>query len=164
MRALIIILSVHIFSVHTKLLYYLSPEVVGKASFSYLSLNEATLTAIAFALSYSTGTALTIYTSRDQKLIIVYSILDALGVLLYYFPWVPIETSAFYFAFYTFILIWSCLKVSEKIKPQQQLSEKVESGREPKTMQDLKDQGFTLKQIAEKYNISISTVHRRLKD
>ncbi len=43
---LIIALSIHIFSVHCKLLYYLNPEISTKQAFSYLNLDEPTVLAM----------------------------------------------------------------------------------------------------------------------
>lgn len=105
MRWLIIILSFHIFSVQTKLLYLLN----GGENFSYLNLSEQTVLAMLFSLSYAIATAIIIYKSTNKRLIILYACLDALGVLLYYFALIPIAVAAFYFAIYTFVLIASTI-------------------------------------------------------
>lgn len=154
MKALIIILSVHIFSVHSKLLYYLNPELTEKASFSYTNLNEATILAMIFALSYSVATALAIYNTNNKRITTTYAILDAIGVLLYYFTAIPMLVTSFYFAIYTFVLINSVISVnsSKKAKPVS-----VE-----KQMKQMVAEGIPYKEIAEKFNTSVATVSRRI--
>ena len=66
---LIISLTCHIFSVHAKLLYYLNPELTEKVAFSFLRLNEPTLTVMLFALAYSLGTFTVLRRSRKKWLI-----------------------------------------------------------------------------------------------
>lgn len=123
MKALIIILSVHIFSIHAKLLYYLNPEIGNKNPFSFLDLSEPMVLSMIFALSYSMATAFIIYKSNSKRLIIVYAALDALGVLFYYFTFIPIYVTAFYFAIYTFILIGSTISIKDnKQKPTNNLN------------------------------------------
>jgi len=146
MKPLIIILTVHIWAVHTKLLYYLNPEMVEKIPFSYLTFNEPTVLAMIFALSYSLATAFVIYKTDTKRIIITYAVLDGLSVLLYYFTKLPIWISAFYFSIYTFILIASVISV-----------------RIPDTMESLSKKGFKLADIAKKFNVSESTVSRRLR-
>ena len=85
MRALIIILSIHIFSVQTKLLYWINPEIAEKNGFSFLNFDEPTVLAMVFSLSYSIATAIILYRSNNRRLIMAYAVLDGLGVLLYYF-------------------------------------------------------------------------------
>lgn len=111
MRTLIIILSIHIFSVQTKLLYLLNG---GSDQFSYLNITEQTILAMVFSVSYSVATALILYKSKNTKLILLYALLDGLAVLLYYFIRIPIEVSAFYFAIYTFVMIASTLALGKK--------------------------------------------------
>ena len=77
---LIIALSIHIFSVHCKLLYYLNPEISIKHAFSYLNLDEPTILAMVFALSYSVATAFVIYTSNRKSLILIYGFIEYFGV------------------------------------------------------------------------------------
>lgn len=141
MRTLIIILSVHIFSVQTKLLYHLN----GGEVFSFLNLTEQTILAMVFALSYSAATAVVMYLSDDSRLIIIYAGMDGLAVLLYYFKFIPDWFSAFYFAGYTFLLIYSVIAVKR-----------------PENASDMYNKGMTLKDIAEKLNISVSTASRRV--
>lgn len=145
MKYLIIILSVHIFSVHAKLLYYLNPELVEKTSFSFANLSEPSILAMVFALSYSLATAVVIYNTENKRIIATYALLDGVAVLLYYFTKLPMFLSAFYFAIYTFILIGSTITIKKPI-----------------TMFDMQKAGATLKEIAEKFKVSESTISRKL--
>ena len=145
-NALIIVLTVHIFSVHTKLLYYLSPEISNHHTFSYLTLDEPSILAMVFAVSYSLATAFIIYKTNKKWMILTYAGADGLSVLLYYFTKIPIAVSAFYFALYTFFLIASAYYIREKQSP----------------IHAMKANGMTQKAIAEELNISESKVSRTL--
>ena len=97
---LIVALTIHIFSVHCRLLYYLNPEVVNKHSFTFFTIDESTLLAMVFALSYSLATACVIISTKRKTFVILYGILDTIGVLLYYFIAIPMHFGAIYFALY----------------------------------------------------------------
>lgn len=149
-KALIIVLSIHIFSVHTKLLYYLNPEVTEKVGFSFLNMSEPSILSMVFAISYSLATALVIYLTQKKWLILIYAAADGLAVLLYYFTDIPMWISAFYFALYTFFLIASITFLQE-----------------PQTIEmkmfGLKAAGYSQKDIARQLNVSESKVSRTLK-
>lgn len=123
MRNLIIVLTVHIFATHTKLLYYINPEVLDKQAFSFLSLNEHTMLSMVFALSYSMATALVIYKVNTKWIVLAYAALDGLAVLLYYYLAIPTWVSGIYFAVYTTFLISSTFIVKEHTvkKPKEKL-------------------------------------------
>lgn len=108
MKPLIIILSIHIFSVQTKLLYLLN----GGVDFSYLNITEQTILAMVFSLSYSIATAIIIYKAPTKRMVILYAILDGLAVLLYYFTIIPLWTGSIYFAIYTFCIIASTIALN----------------------------------------------------
>ena len=148
-KALIIVLSIHIFSVHTKLLYYLNPEITDKISFSFLNFTEPAILSMVFAVSYSLATALVIYLTQKQWLILTYAIADGAAVLLYYFAEIPMWVSAIYFALYTFFLIASITFLQEP----QTIEMKVAF---------LKKSGYSQKDIAERLNLSESRVSRIL--
>lgn len=141
MKYLIIILSVHIFSVHAKLLYLLN----GGDSFSFLNVNEPTILAMVFAVSYSLATAVVIYNTENKSIIFTYAVLDGVAVLLYYFAVIPIAVAAFYFAIYTFILIASVITIKKPI-----------------TIEEMRKAGATLKEIAKKFGVNESTISRRI--
>lgn len=147
---LIIALSIHIFSVHCKLLYYLNPEISTKQAFSYLNLDEPTILAMVFALSYSVATAFVIYISNRKSIIFTYGFIDTIGVLLYYFISIPIHFGAIYFALYTGILIISTMFLNGP----EYLIDKI---------MEMKKKGITQREVAEKLNISESKVSRILK-
>ena len=147
---LIIALSIHIFSVHTRLLYYLNPEISTKQGFSYLNIDELTILAMVFALAYSVATATVIYISNRKILIFSYGILDAFGVLLYYFTSIPLEYGAIYFALYTGILIVSTVFLNGN----EYLIDKI---------REMKEKGLTQRDIADRLSISDSKVSRILK-
>ena len=88
-RLLIVALTIHIFSVHCRLLYYLNPEVSDKHSFTFLTIDEPTVMAMVFALSYSLATAFVIISTKRRTFIILFGVLDTIGVLLYYFIAIP---------------------------------------------------------------------------
>lgn len=135
MKALIIILSIHIFSVQTKLLYLLN----GGDVFSFLNVDEPTILAMVFSLSYSIATAIIIYKSQSRRLIMLYAVLDAIGVLLYYFQIIPVAVASFYFAIYTFCIIASTLYLGQK------------------------KEKFSQRKLAEVLNVSESKLSRALK-
>jgi hypothetical protein len=147
---LIIALSIHIFSVHCRLLYYLNPEITTKPPFSFLNIDEATVLAMVFALSYSVGTAFVIFISKKRSLILIYGIIDTIGVLLYYFTSIPIHYGAIYFALYTGILISSTMFLNGPEYLADQILE-------------MKEKGITQREAAERLNISESKVSRVLK-
>ena len=109
MKYLITILSIHIFSVQTKLLFLLNG---GGGEFSFITFDEPTILAMVFSMSYSIATAIIIYKSASKRLVILYAMLDGLAVLLYYFTAIPIQAGAVYFAIYTFCIIASTLSMS----------------------------------------------------
>ncbi len=146
---LIIALSIHIFSVHCRLLYYINPEISIKPAFSYLTFDEPTILAMVFALSYSVATAFIIYISNRKSLIITYGIIDTIGVLLYYFTKIPIHYGAIYFALYTGVLIISTVFLNGT---EYQIDE----------IRKLKEKGLTQREVAERLNISESKVSRIL--
>ena len=147
---LIIALSIHIFSVHCKLLYYLNPEITIKQAFSYLNMDEPTILAMVFALSYSVATAFVIFITNRRSLILTYALLDTMGVFLYYFTTIPIHYGAIYFAIYTGILIASTMFLNGPLYLADQIIE-------------LKNKGITQREAAERLNISESKVSRVLK-
>lgn len=125
LKALIIVLSVHIFSVQSKLLFLLN---AGAHEFSYLTLDEKTILSMVFALSYASATAIIIWLSKDKRLIYSYAVLDGASMLLYYFALIPISVSAFYFAFYTFWLIKSITDIQEHKTIEQRALELKKTG------------------------------------
>jgi hypothetical protein len=137
MKTLIIILSVHIYVIQTKLLYLLN----GGSNFSYLSLDEQGILSIIFAISYSIATAIILYKQPNPILIYLYAFLDAMGVLLYYFTKIPLWIGAFYFMIYTFCIISST--IAFRIKK--------------------KDEGFSQRKLAEELGVSESKISRALK-
>lgn len=147
---LIIALTIHIFSVHSKLLYYLNPELNVKPAFSFLNFNEPTILAMAFALAYSLATFAVISSTKWKSLILIYAGLDSLGVLLYYFTKIPIYFGAIYFAAYTFVLILSVVYLDTP----KYLSEQILG---------MKRKGVSQREIAQRLKISESKVSRTLK-
>jgi len=146
---LIVALTIHIFSVHCRLLYYLNPEVLNKHSFSFLSIDEPTVLAMIFALSYSLATAFVIISTKEKGFVILYGILDTIGVLLYYFIAIPLHFGAIYFALYTGALIISTMFLNGP----EYLCDKIN---------EMKEKGITQRDIAFKLKISESKVSRIL--
>jgi len=150
LHLLIIALTIHIFSVHSKLLYYLNPELLNKPAFSFLNFSEANVLAMVFALAYSLATFTVISISKRKLLIIVFALLDSIGVLLYYFTKIPLYVGAIYFALYTGILILSVIYLEN-----------------PEYVSDLilemKQKGVSQREIAKQLNLSESKVSRVLK-
>lgn len=147
---LIIALTVHIFSVHARLLYYLNPEIKDKVSFSFIVVNEPTILAMVFALAYSLATVSVIRGAKIKKLLVIFALLDSIGVLLYYFIKIPLYFSAIYFALYTGTLILSAMYFSQP----EYLSDQI---------QEMKEKGISQREIAQQLEISESKVSRVLK-
>lgn len=118
---LVVILTVHIFSVLSGLLHGLN----GK--------NESLWLAIIFAASYSIASAFIVYLANERWLIISYAAMDAIGVLCYYFSNTPQWMVAIYFAIYTFALIASTIFLTSD---------------ETQEILALKKQGKTIKDIS----------------
>jgi hypothetical protein len=147
---LIIALTIHIFSVHAKLLYHLNPEVAEKSGFSFIDLNEQTILAMVFALAYSLATLSVLKGVSNRIIIVVFAILDALAVLLYYNINIQISNSAYYYALYTAVLIYSSLYFNNPEYVTDQILE-------------MKEKGVSQREIARMLNISESKVSRSLK-
>ena len=130
-------LSVHIYVIQTKLLYLLN----GGIEFSYLSLDEKGILSIIFAVSYSIATAVILYKQPSPRLVLLYALLDAVGVLLYYFIKIPIWVGAFYFMIYTFCIIASTIAFRDKPK----------------------DEGFSQRKLAAELGLSESKLSRAIK-
>jgi hypothetical protein len=123
--------------------------VSDKHSFTFLSIDEPTVMAMVFALSYSLATAFVIISTKRKTFVILFGILDTIGVLLYYFIAIPIYFGAIYFALYTGALIIS----SMYLNGSEFLSDKIK---------DLKEKGITQREIATRLRISESKVSRML--
>ena len=147
---LIIALTIHIFSVHSRLLYYLNPELDQKPSFSFININEPTVLAMVVALAYSLATLSVVVGSKKKWLIVVYAVLDSLGVLLYYFTEIPLQCGAVYFAIYTGTLILSTIYLNRPEYLSDQILE-------------MKQKGISQREIAQQLFISESKVSRLLK-
>ncbi len=147
---LIIALTIHIFSVHCRLLYYLNPEVEKPPPFSFVNLNEPTILAMVFAVAYSLATVWVITRAKKKGLIFVFAALDSLGVLLYYFTEIPLQFGAIYFAIYTGTLILSTIYLD---KPEY-LSDQI---------REMKEKGVSQRDIAQQLQLSESKVSRLLK-
>lgn len=142
-------LTIHLFSVYSRLLFYLNPERATEETFSFLHIDEHTILAFIVALSYSTISSLVIFNSDRKGLVILFGILDSIGVLLYYVTDIPLYFGAIYFALYTGVLIISTLYLR---KPDGLLEQTIK----------LKEKGNTQKTIADKLGISESKVSRIL--
>ena len=136
MKSLVIILSLHIYVIQTKLLSLLN----GGGDFSYLSLNEKSFLAMLFAVSYAAATAIVLYKTSNKRLIVIFALLDAFSVLLYYFTKIPIFVGAFYFAIYTFVIISSTISLSKN-----------------------KSNNYTQKELAKELGVSESKLSRAMK-
>lgn len=119
-RWLVIILTIHIFSVLSGLLHGLN----GK--------NESIWLAFTFAASYSIASAFIVYLANERWLIISYATADAFGVLCYYFSATPQWIVAVYFAIYTFGLIASTIFLTSD-----QTSEILSMKKAGKTVKDI---------------------------
>ena len=146
---LLISLAIHIFSVHSRLLYYLNPETLNKMPFSFIVVNEPTILAMVFALAYSLATVSVIRNSKKKGLIAIFAVLDSLGVLLYYFTKIPLYFGAIYFALYTGTLILSSLYLNGPKHLSGQIMEMMEKG-------------MTQREIAKQLDLSESKVSRLL--
>ena len=147
---LIIALCFHIFSVNSRLLYYLNPEISIKPPFSFLNFDEPTILAMVFAFSYSLATFVVISSSKKKWLILIFASLDSLGVLLYYYTEISLNYGAIYFSLYTGMLISSAIFLDKGTYLADQIYE-------------MKEQGMTQRQIANRLNISESKVSRSQK-
>lgn len=170
-------LVLHLFSVHSKLLYHINPDAPAELpKFSFLSLNEFTVTAMIFALGYSIMTAITIkiidlnFESRWARIspILALAVMDAMGVLIGYHGVNYRVLGSIYYAFYTLIIVASIALVKEfskKIHVSEISSElQVEiSASDSEIIARYQSGNFTQKQIAEMYNLSESKVSRILK-
>ena len=148
-KLLVIVLTVHIFSVQSKLLYFLSPEMKVKLPFTFTDLNEHAYLAMVFALSYSLATAFIIYMSEKKWLVLTYAVMDGLAVLLYYGDNTYKVTSV-YFALYTFLLIGSVIFMRQTPTVLDKLH-------------SMKDKGISVKDISNRLGISKSKIYKILK-
>ena len=148
-KYVIIALIPHLLGIHWRLLYYLNPEIADKDLFSFLTFDEPTIIAFVFAFSYSSGTALIIYITKNWRLIATYALLDAISVFLYYNIDIPLEFVAAYYAIYTGILIASIIFLGGPPN----LNDKIEG---------MKKKGMTQRNIARILNISETKVSRTI--
>ena len=146
---LIYSLTIHIFSVHSRLLYYLNPEVEEPPPFSFFKLNEPTILAMVFAVAYSLATLSVVRGSKRKWLITVYALLDSLGVLLYYYTEIHLHFGAIYLAMYTGTLILSSMYLN---RPEYLSDQIVE----------MKEKGISQREIAQQLQLSESMVSRVL--
>lgn len=147
---LMISLVIHIFSVHSRLLYYMNDEVEDKVAFSFIKLNEPTILAMVFAVAYSLATISVIRGTKKKWLIAIFAVMDSLGVLLYYYTEIHLHFGAIYFALYTGTLILSSMYLS---RPEY-LSDQI---------MEMKQKGISQREIAQQLSISESKVSRLLK-
>lgn len=101
---LIVVLTIHIFSVMAGLLHGLNGQ------------NENLFAAIVFAASYSVASAFVVYIANRNWLIIGYAVADGLAVLFYYFSGTPEWLISVFFGFYTFGLIASTIYLTRNGK------------------------------------------------
>lgn len=150
---LIIVLTIHIYSVQSKLLYHLNPEFIEGQwhNFTYSKLDEPSILAMIFALSYSIATAFVIYLSKKRWMILSYAVFDGLAVGLYYFTDTPRWINVVYMALYTFFLIAS----TTFIRNTEEDFDSQVSG--------MKESGMTQKEIANRTGKSESTISRIIK-
>jgi len=109
----ILFLSLHLFMVHSKLLFHLNPDKLSKEliynfdwSLFQKTLLPSTLSALAYAIT--TAIILTIFV-RFRKVflisIVAFAVLDGAGVMIYYYVAMPADlfmiTGAVYYSLYT---------------------------------------------------------------
>ncbi len=111
----LLFLAIHLFGVHSKLLYHINPDTESIGIFSFLDMSEPNIISMLFALAYSLITVLIIKIVQIESVRIFYrfspfllfGILDALGVLIYYY--VDMQNfqtiSAIYYSLYTFCIV-----------------------------------------------------------
>ena len=143
-QILILALTFHVFWVNIKLLYDLN---FTDNESSGVVISKEFFLAFLFAMSYSIATISVIRLTRKKNLITTYAILDALGVLLYYFEQFPDPFRAIYFSVYTFILIRSTIFLDNPEYLSDQILE-------------MKDKGLTQREIAKKLSLSETKVSR----
>lgn len=97
---LIVVLTIHIFSVMAGLLHGLN----GK--------NESLWLAFIFAASYAVASAFVVYIAQKKWLIVCYAVADGLAVIFYYFSGTPAWLISIFFGVYTFGLIASTIYLS----------------------------------------------------
>lgn len=97
---LIIVLTLHIFSVMAGLLHGLN----GK--------NESIWLAFLFAASYAVASAFVVYIAQKRWLIMCYAVADGIAVIFYYFSATPEALISIFFGVYTFGLIASTIYLS----------------------------------------------------
>jgi hypothetical protein len=114
-----------------------------------MNMDEFKILAIVFAISYSVASAFAILASTDKKIIILFGVLDAIGVLLYYITYIPLQISAVYFSIYTCSLILSTIRTSKPLSISGLIIE-------------MKSSGIPQNEIAKRLNISESKVSRIL--
>ena len=120
--------------------------------FSYLELNEPSVLAMIFALSYSIATAFIIWLTKKRWMILSYAVLDGLAVALYYYSETPLWAKVFYFALYTFFLVASTTFIRDD------KSKTIEN-----VVSSMKDSGMSQKEIANETGKSESTISRIIK-
>lgn len=159
-----VFLSVHLYSVHTKLLYHLNPDAESIGYFSYQSLDENSITAMIFAVTYSAMTVIALFKAVNLMkffwfTISFFALLDGLGIFVYY----NVNRSesffimsALYYSIYTMFIIIALAyikKYERSGQPKLTLEEKI---------MKLDEEGMKGNKIAKKLNTSTAKVSRTI--
>lgn len=173
---IVIFLSVHLFGIHAKLLYFINPDKMLldgiQRQFSFLHMDENNLVSLAFAGAYSIATVFIIVIfDRKNKLnsvfMILFSALDGLGIFIYYNTKI-MELSlvgSIYYACYTvviFLAIGFLNFISIEVAPE--AIKEPEISIEEKVVQMLKD-GIKQTEIASKLGVSqpyVSKINKKI--
>lgn len=143
---LIIALAIHLFTVNCKLLFSLSLATAT----DFPLINEPSVLALIFAVPYSLATVSVLRATKNKRLIVIFAVMDAFGVLIQYYPDISRHIKAVYFAIYTGLLIISTIYLDKS----EYLSDLII---------EMKQKGVSQKDIALNLDISESMVSRTIK-
>jgi drug/metabolite transporter (DMT)-like permease len=144
---LTISVAIHLFFTNARLLYHMNPDKVIEKLFSFTSVDEYTIIAMVFSLSYSLGTIFIAIKSRLKWLVLIFAIFDAIGILFYYSTDISQNLKSIYFSLYTGALLYSVYLIDNPKYLADQIVE-------------LKERGLNQKEIATTLGISESKVSR----
>lgn len=157
--AIVSAVAVHVYGVHAKLLYAINPDKpkeLAETVYSFIALNEATITTEIFALVYAIATAgILILFSEHRRWLqatTTFALLDGLGVFIYYNTEMnelfTIFSSAYYAIYTLCIILFIGLHYSTK-QSYEHMDDVILS---------FKTSGMSDREISEKLNIPVRII------
>lgn len=165
---IVIFLSIHLFVVHSKLLFHLNPDKISEYfeySFSFELFTKNMLVSTLSAIAYSFITAFILFIFVKYKKVfllsvISFSLLDGLGVFIYYNTTIQkdlfMKLGSLYYSLYTLFIIFSVGLYRNKVYSDEEIPGLNEAIKENDIMQ-MRD---TLKEV----EYSVNEKSKRVKE